>query len=135
MNKFGPIAIMVTAGLIIATAGCARKQTAAQARADVAKAQIAGEKNVAIAQSIASGKMAKADAGVAKAQDKATRTWAGTNRDMTVAEALAANKVALARCGAQIGHARTDCKNVANSDLAAAKAHAAATQETQAPIL
>ncbi len=131
-RRITPAAIVAT-GLLLAVVGCAKQESAAQTRADVARAQTAGDKSVAIAQGDASDKMAKADEGVAKAQDEAARTSAGTSRDMTIADAEAAHNVALARCEAQSGRTRTDCKNVANSDLAAAKAHAEATKEAQAP--
>ena len=133
MNRFTTPVVFVAAGLLLAVVGCARQESAAQTRMDIASAQTAGDKSVAIAQGNASDKMAQADERVAKAQDEAARISAGTSRDMTIADAQAAHNVALARCEAQSGRTRTDCKNVADSDLAAAKAHAEATKEAQAP--
>src|SRR5487761_2019477 len=129
MNSLTIPAAVVTVAMLLGVAGCNKPESAAQTRTDVTNAQSAGDKSVAIAQGDASDKMAKADEGVAKAQDEAARTSAGTNRDMTIADAEAAHNIALARCEAESGRKRTDCKNVADSALAAAKAHAEATKE------
>lgn len=133
MNRITTSAAFITCALLLAVAGCAKKETTAETQADVAKAQNEGARDVATAQNDASEKMADATEQVTKAQSEAAQTSAGTTRDMTIAEAEAAHKVAIERCEAQSGDARRVCKNVADTDLAAAKAHAEAKEAAQNP--
>ncbi len=117
---------------ILALGGCA-KQTAAEIQSGVAKAQAAGDKNVADVQRVASDRLDTAQAEVNDARkDLAHEDALGTRR-VTVAEAEAAHKVSLERCMAHAGDEKTRCQSQADADFVAAKANADATKVATDP--
>lgn len=114
--------------LLLTVTACTKEYSTSEARADVSKVKAEAAKDVAKAQNKADATMASATEDVNEAQRDAAQAFAGATRDVKVAEADAANKVASERCQSQTGQARTTCKNVADTEYAAAKARADAAE-------
>jgi hypothetical protein len=112
---------------LLAVGGCDRAQSPAEVRHDVTSAAnsaadsnaLAGEKQDKVAATV------NKDLGVANQQADAKTASAAADMAVTVAEGE--HKVAMARCEALAGDARTACHDEADAslDLARAKAKAA----------
>ncbi len=119
--------------LLLGTSGCAKKESAAENRNSVDRAQAQGDKDVATAQKTADDKMTDVRSDLGKAQDAAQHETAAVHRNLSVAEAEAAHKVSLERCESQSGDARAACKKIADTEFAADKAGADLTKAKHDP--
>ena len=119
--------------LMLAMLGGCAKHTPATEQADIAKAQAAGDRNVAAARNTATEQMIDARKELAEKQDDVAHASAVAGRNVTVAEAEATHKVALERCDALSGDEESHCKSLADSELKAAKANADATKVSRDP--
>jgi len=123
---------IVSAGLAVAVTGCGQ-QSAAQTQAAVSKAEAAGIKTVADAREDAADKMADARKGLTSTQLDVAHEAAEAARSVAFAKAEAAHKVAIARCDGDSGDVRKACKDLADTERAAAKASAVATKVANDP--
>jgi hypothetical protein len=124
--------VIAAISLLVVVGGCGR-ETPAQTQTDVVKAEDAGSKGVADATQRASDKMANARNDVTKTQTEVAHDGVDAARSVTVAKADAAYKVAIARCEGDPGDARKACQDLAERELAAAKASANATRKANDP--
>lgn len=124
----------IAAGLLVAAAvaGCG-KESPAQTQADVTKAEDAGAKRVADAKRDAADKMADARKDLTNTQLDVAHDGVEAARNVAFAKAEAAHKVAITRCEGDSGDARKACIDLADTELAAAKASANATRVANDP--
>ncbi len=116
----------LTAVAMLSIAGCNKAESPAKVDADVAKAaDSAADKDVK-ANEEAAKTDASASTDVAKAEDKADSKSADAAADVAKTQAEGDNKVAVAKCESLSGDAQKACKDQANANLDAAKAHAKA---------
>ncbi len=120
-------------GALLLLGACSKAPSPGEAQANIANATAEGQRDIAKAQSKADDKMAVASDDVNAARRDAGQVAATSTRAVRVAEAEAAHKVAIERCESQIGDARAACKNVADTELAAAKARADAAEIANSP--
>ena len=120
--------------LLAATSGCGKK-TPAQTEANVAKAESAGISNVAEAKKDAGEKMADANKDVQNSQVDAGHVRAEAVQKVSLAQATANYKVAVAQCGSLVGEDRKACQSHAEADLAVSKADAGLTKVATDPKL
>ena len=118
--------------LVLAIGACTAKSPA-QAQDEVAKAESTGAESVSAAKEAADTKMANARKDVTNTQLDVAQDGAEAARTIEVAKAEAAHKVALARCDGDTGEARKACRDLADKELATAKASAVTTKVANAP--
>lgn len=110
--------------LSLTTSGCDRSETQAETRADVAKAQSEGAKEVAEERREAAESRTDEQKDVNQASAALARETAEGNREVALAEANAAHKVGIEKCEAMTADMRSACKKQADADLDRAKAQA-----------
>ncbi|TJY62332.1 hypothetical protein E4T66_08965 [Sinimarinibacterium sp. CAU 1509] len=126
MNDSRNLAVtMLSAGVLcLAVAGCGQTEPSAKTRADVSEARLDGAKDVAQERSAAAEGTIAAQKDVDQARTKLASESANANRDVAIAQAEAANKVAIEKCEAMTGEMRSSCKTQADHDLEQAKSNA-----------
>ena len=112
--------LAVTFGLT----ACQKHETAAETQADVTAARSDASKDVAEARKDADVKVADASRSEAADQAKVGHAVSKADEDVAIAEANGVHKVAIQKCDALAGDARTSCKHQADADLEVAKARA-----------
>jgi hypothetical protein len=126
------IAGIAGAGLLLAMGGCG-KDSPQQTQANVTRAEDSGEKRVADATEDAADKMAESRHDLTNTQLEVAHDGLDAAHSVAFAKAEAAHKVALARCDGDSGDVRKACKELADTQLAAAKASANATRIANDP--
>ncbi len=132
MKRIEFVICIVAASLLASVGGCG-KESPAQTQANVLKAENAGDKHVADATEDAADKMAESRHDLTNTQVEVAHDGVDAAHNVAVAKAEAAHKVALARCDGDSGDARKACKELADTQLAAAKASANATRVANDP--
>jgi hypothetical protein len=119
--------------LLVLSVGACSAKSPAQAQDEVAKAETTGEQGISDAKEAAATSMANARKDLTNTQLDVAQDGAEAARTIEVAKAEAAYKVALARCDGDTGDARTACRNLADKELATAKANAVSTKVANVP--
>jgi hypothetical protein len=132
MNRLKHSAVLAAFTALLTVTACGHG-TPAQSQADVRKAAAGGARAEAEARLDAAWKIDEARRQLAKAQNDVATVEVGATRYVTVAEAEAAYKVAIARCAAQSSDSRAPCEKRADMELAAAKVHADASRAVIEP--
>jgi hypothetical protein len=118
------ILIVATLAVTFGLVACQKHETPAENRADVAAARSEASKDVAEARKDADAKVADASRTQAADQANVGHEVSKADEDVALAEANGAYKVAIAKCDAMMGDARSTCKRQADADLEVAKARA-----------
>ena len=128
MKIINNTAAIAAVALLLAVTGCTR-ESPFDTQSDVAKAEAAGAHDVAAAHVGATGEMADGRMMMTDTQnDMAHHQSADSALTVALAESDATYKVAIQRCESQAGAARTQCKDRADVELAAAKVRAEAAK-------
>jgi len=125
MKIINNTAAIAAVALLLAVTGCTR-ESPFDTQSDVAKAEAAGAHDVAAAHVEADREMADGRMMMTGTQNDMARQSADSALTVALAESDATYKVAIQRCESQAGAARTQCKDRADVELAAAKVRAEA---------
>jgi len=116
--------IIATLAATFALAACQKHDTAAESQADVSAARSDASKDVAEVRKEADAKVADASSNQAADQAKVGHELSKADEDIAIAEANGVHKVAIAKCDAMTGDARSSCRHQADADLEMGKARA-----------
>lgn len=125
-RKLMMVAVFSASALGLSLAGCAREESRSETRTDVAKAQTDGQKDVAEERRDAAEERTEAQSDVNASSAELQQETAEGNREVAMAKADADHKVAVERCEAMTGDARSNCKDDAGAALEVAQAQAEA---------
>jgi hypothetical protein len=125
-HKLMMVAFFSASALSLGVTGCAREESRAETRQDVAKAQAEGRKDVAEERRDAAEERSDAQRNMNASGAEGQQETAEGNREIALAKAEADHKVAVERCEALSGTARSNCKDDAGAALEVAQAQAEA---------
>lgn len=116
--------IIATLAVTLGLAACQKRETAAENQADVAAARSEASEDIAEARKDADANVADASRTQATARTEVSHEVSKAEEDVALAEANGAHKIAIEKCEALTGDARSSCKRQADADLEVAKARA-----------
>jgi hypothetical protein len=127
MNIINKTTAIAAVAVLLTVTGCNR-ESAVETQADVARAEAAGAQDVAAARVDAAAETAYGRMQMTDTENDVARQAADSALTVALAESDATYKVAIERCESQEGAARTQCKDLADVELAAAKKRAEAAK-------
>jgi hypothetical protein len=119
---------VISAVMLATLSGCNNAKSPATVANDVAAAQQAANKQVAVARVEAAKDEAQAADKVNAGNHELRNAEATGAYDVAMAKAEGAHKIALENCNAESGDSQSKCRDVADADFAAAKANSKLTE-------